>query len=90
MVQGDAVGRSRPRRAPAMTISSDDARRLPKVLLHDHLDGGLRVATIMELADSIGWTLPETDPDALQAWFTRGRTLRICCSTSRRSSTPWR
>jgi adenosine deaminase len=55
-----------------MTISIDDARRLPKVLLHDHLDGGLRVATIMELADSIGWTLPEADPDALQAWFTRG------------------
>jgi adenosine deaminase len=55
-----------------MTISIDDARRLPKVLLHDHLDGGLRVATIMELADSIGWTLPESDPDDLQAWFTRG------------------
>jgi adenosine deaminase len=55
-----------------MTITIDDARRLPKVLLHDHLDGGLRVATIMELADSIGWTLPESDPDALQAWFTRG------------------
>lgn len=55
-----------------MTISIDDARRLPKALLHDHLDGGLRVATIMELADSIGWALPETDPDALQAWFTRG------------------
>jgi len=55
-----------------MTISLDDARRLPKVLLHDHLDGGVRVATIMELADSIGWTLPENDPQALQAWFTRG------------------
>jgi len=55
-----------------MTIGLDDAQRLPKVLLHDHLDGGLRVATIIELADSIGWTLPETDPDALQTWFTRG------------------
>lgn len=55
-----------------MTIGIDDARRLPKVLLHDHLDGGLRVATIMELADAIGWTLPEADPEALQAWFTRG------------------
>ena len=55
-----------------MTIGLDDAQRLPKVLLHDHLDGGLRVATIMELADSIGWTLPETDPVELQAWFTRG------------------
>jgi adenosine deaminase len=55
-----------------MPITRDDARRLPKVLLHDHLDGGLRVATIMELADAIGWTLPVTDPDELQAWFTRG------------------
>ncbi len=55
-----------------MTIGLDDARRLPKVLLHDHLDGGLRVETIMELADSIGWTLPEVDPAELQAWFTRG------------------
>jgi len=46
----------------------------PKALLHDHLDGGLRVATILEIADSIGWTprLPTTDPDALQAWFTAG------------------
>jgi adenosine deaminase len=55
-----------------MTIGLDDARRLPKVLLHDHLDGGLRVDTVMELADSIGWPLPENDPEALQAWFTRG------------------
>jgi adenosine deaminase len=50
----------------------DEARSLPKVLLHDHLDGGLRVATILELADRIGWQLPTTDPDDLQAWFTRG------------------
>ena len=55
-----------------MTVTRDDARRLPKVLLHDHLDGGLRVATIMELAEAIGWTLPTDDPDELQAWFTRG------------------
>jgi adenosine deaminase len=55
-----------------MTITLDEARQLPKVLLHDHLDGGLRVATVLELADQIGWTLPTTDPDALQAWFTRG------------------
>ncbi|MCE9620843.1 MAG: adenosine deaminase [Actinomycetia bacterium] len=50
----------------------DDARGLPKSLLHDHLDGGLRVATVLELADEIGWTLPTTDPTALQAWFTAG------------------
>ena len=55
-----------------MTITLEQAHELPKVLLHDHLDGGLRVATIMELAASIGWTLPEADPDELQTWFTRG------------------
>ncbi|HSL75283.1 MAG TPA: adenosine deaminase [Ilumatobacteraceae bacterium] len=53
-------------------LTLEEARALPKVLLHDHLDGGLRVATILELADNIGWTLPTTDPDDLQAWFTRG------------------
>jgi adenosine deaminase len=45
---------------------------VPKALLHDHLDGGLRVQTVIELADEIGWQLPHTDPDALQAWFTAG------------------
>jgi adenosine deaminase len=46
----------------------------PKALLHDHLDGGLRPTTILELADACGWTpnLPATDPAELQAWFTRG------------------
>ena len=48
------------------------ARQVPKSLLHDHLDGGLRVSTVIELADEIGWELPETDADALQAWFTAG------------------
>lgn len=62
MVQGSVVG---PRTA-------DDAVRAPKVLLHDHLDGGLRPATVLELADTLGWTLPATDVDELQAWFTRG------------------
>jgi adenosine deaminase len=49
-----------------------DARSVPKALLHDHLDGGLRVVTVIELADEIGWLLPHSDPDALQAWFTAG------------------
>ncbi|MFZ9041578.1 MAG: hypothetical protein ACO225_07850 [Ilumatobacteraceae bacterium] len=47
-------------------------RPFPTSLLHDHLDGGLRVPTILELSDEIGWRLPTTDPDELQAWFTRG------------------
>jgi adenosine deaminase len=42
----------------------------PKVLLHDHLDGGLRPTTIVELADTIGYQgLPEADPAALARWF---------------------
>ncbi|MEX2659968.1 MAG: adenosine deaminase, partial [Acidimicrobiales bacterium] len=45
-------------------------RRAPKVLLHDHLDGGLRPTTIVELAAEHGYdTLPTTDPDDLAAWF---------------------
>ena len=54
----------------------DTAKIIPKSLLHDHLDGGLRVATVLELAEAIGWTLPETDPDALQTWFTAGADSR--------------
>ena len=48
-------------------------RRAPKVLLHDHLDGGLRPQTVIELAAEIGYReLPTTDPDELAAWFTSG------------------
>jgi len=50
----------------------DQLRRAPKVLLHDHLDGGLRVATVIDLAREIGHTLPTTDPDDLARWFTEG------------------
>lgn len=46
-----------------------DARALPKVLLHDHLDGGLRPHTIVELAAEIDFELPETDPQLLAKWF---------------------
>lgn len=51
---------------------------LPKTVLHDHLDGGLRVDTILEISDRIGHTprLPTTDRDALQAWFTAGAEAR--------------
>src|ERR687891_1253670 len=48
-------------------------RRAPKVLLHDHLDGGLRPQTVLELASEIGYReLPTTDPDELARWFTLG------------------
>jgi adenosine deaminase len=52
------------------TATPERIRRSPKVLLHDHLDGGLRPATVVELADAIGYRdLPETDPDRLALWF---------------------
>ena len=42
----------------------------PKALLHDHLDGGLRPATVLELAEQTGYQeLPATDVDALANWF---------------------
>ena len=51
----------------------DQIRRAPKVLLHDHLDGGLRPATVIELAREHGYEgLPTTDVDDLAAWFTTG------------------
>ncbi|KRF05163.1 MULTISPECIES: adenosine deaminase [Arthrobacter] len=52
--------------APDLTF---DIRALPKVSLHDHLDGGLRPATIIELAEAVGHQLPSTDPVALGQWF---------------------
>ncbi|HET9379885.1 MAG TPA: adenosine deaminase [Streptomyces sp.] len=53
----------------ATRIDPDVLRRLPKVVLHDHLDGGLRPATLVELAETAGHTLPTTDPDELAAWY---------------------
>jgi adenosine deaminase len=48
----------------------EQIRSAPKVLLHDHLDGGLRPATVVELAAEQGYTgLPATDPGELAAWF---------------------
>ena len=48
-------------------------RRAPKVVLHDHLDGGLRPETIIEMADETGYRdLPTTDPLRLAAWMQRG------------------
>src|SRR6185369_13737415 len=45
------------------------ARALPKVLLHDHLDGGLRPGTLIELLRARGVEPPAPDADSLAAWF---------------------
>ena len=55
-------------------MTTQDARtiidRAPKVLLHDHLDGGLRPDTVVELAAEVGYVgLPTTDVEALGDWF---------------------
>ncbi|GAA3929387.1 adenosine deaminase [Actinoplanes auranticolor] len=52
-----------------VAITHADIVNAPKALLHDHLDGGLRPATIVELAAGIGHDLPETDPARLGDWF---------------------
>jgi len=49
--------------------SRETIRQAPKVLLHDHLDGGLRPATILDLAPGAGHTLPAADAESLGRWF---------------------
>jgi adenosine deaminase len=56
-----------------MKFDRELLRRLPKVLLHEHLDGVLRPQTVIELAQSEGYAaLPTTDAQALAEWFHRG------------------
>src|SRR5215211_3074178 len=51
-------------------LTAETVRTAPKVLLHDHLDGGLRPPTVMELAAETGYAgLPTADPAALGTWF---------------------
>ncbi|OBK28601.1 adenosine deaminase [Mycobacterium asiaticum] len=53
-----------------MSLSLEQIRQAPKALLHDHLDGGLRPATVLEIAEEIGYDgLPAADTDALATWF---------------------
>ncbi len=54
-------------------VPIETIRRAPKVLLHDHLDGGLRPATVIDLAREQGYgDLPTTDADELGRWFRTG------------------
>lgn len=56
-----------------MTLTIEQIRAVPKALLHDHLDGGLRPATVVDLARDVGYHgLPTTDVDELASWFTTG------------------
>ncbi len=52
------------------SLDLDVIRAVPKVLLHDHLDGGLRPATVLELAREVGHPLPAQDAESLGRWFT--------------------
>ena len=53
-------------------VAEDVIKRMPKVELHDHLDGGLRAETVIDLAGRAGVELPSVDPGELAAWFRRG------------------
>lgn len=53
-----------------MAPTAEQIRRVPKVLLHDHLDGGLRPETVAELAQEIGYSqLPASGVVELTEWF---------------------
>ena len=57
----------------SVPLTIDEIRAAPKVLLHDHLDGGLRAATVVDLARQIGYDrLPSEDPGEVQLWLQRG------------------
>ena len=60
-----AVGGGEP-----ISLTPEVVRSAPKVLLHDHLDGGLRPQTIVELASEAGHKLPADDAESLGQWFT--------------------
>jgi adenosine deaminase len=54
-------------------LTTETIHRAPKALLHDHLDGGLRPQTIVDLAREFHYDdLPTTDPEELAAWMRRG------------------
>ncbi len=61
------------RQGAAGVPTLEEVHAVPKVLLHDHLDGGLRPSTVVELAEEAGYDgLPALDVDELSAWFHAG------------------
>ncbi len=53
-------------------LTKEIIQQVPKVELHDHLDGGLRIQTILDLAKEQNIALPSEDPKELHDWFVRG------------------
>ena len=73
-----------------VTLTPETIRKAPKVALHEHLDGGLRPATIAEIAAEIGHDLPAEPvlrPSASRSRSRRGQDR--WSAISRRSCTPW-
>lgn len=52
-----------------MSVPIETCRAMPKVALHDHLDGGLRPQTVIEEAAKVGHALPADNAEALGRWF---------------------
>jgi adenosine deaminase len=74
-VRGRFIDQNESKKEERMKYDSEILRSLPKVLLHDHLDGGVRPQTVIELAKIAGYDkLPTTDPRELAVWFHRGAT----------------
>jgi len=55
-------------------LTPEQIARVPKVLLHDHLDGGVRPETVAAIAERTGHELPVSDPAALGEWFAAAAT----------------
>jgi len=53
-----------------LLIDEVEIKKSPKVLLHDHLDGGVRSETLIELAQECGYpNLPKDNPKDLAQWY---------------------
>ena len=62
----------------------------PKALLHDHLDGGVRAETIVEISEQVGHEPARRDAEGLDRWFIDAPTPAASSAIWRRSSTPSR
>ena len=57
-------------------IPYDIIKKIPKVELHDHLDGGLRPQTVIDLAAKQDVAIPSHDAAELASWFEKGCKLK--------------